>query len=50
MSLLQYGFKHQKINDILAQENEGNEKDSENPQLDLKNSNYDKTFKIKWLH
>ena len=49
MSLLQYGFKRQKINDSLAQENEESEKDPENPQLDLKNSNYDKTFKIKWL-
>ncbi|RIA91906.1 hypothetical protein C1645_821361 [Glomus cerebriforme] len=46
MSLLQYGFKRQKINEPLIQENEQN---SENPQVGLKNSNYNKTFKIKWL-
>jgi hypothetical protein len=46
MSLLQYGFKRQRINDNLTQENE---KNSENPPIDLKNSSINKTFKIKWL-
>jgi hypothetical protein len=46
MSLLQYGFKRQKINVTLIQEDEQNPK---NPQVDLKNSNSNKTFKIKWL-
>jgi Domain of unknown function (DUF4371)/hAT family C-terminal dimerisation region len=46
MSLLQYGFKRQKISDGLTQENKQNPK---NHQRDLKNSNFNKTFKIKWL-
>src|ERR1044072_8924397 len=46
MSLLQYGFKRQKINDGETQENK---KNPENPQMNLKNSNINKTFKVKWL-
>ncbi|CAI2195806.1 4753_t:CDS:2 [Funneliformis geosporum] len=46
MSLLQYGFKSQRISDSSSQKNEQN---SKNPQENLKNSNVDKTFKIKWL-
>jgi len=46
MSLLQYGFKRQRISDGLTQETEQNFKD---PQVDLKNPNSNKTFKIKWL-
>ena len=39
MSLLQYGFKCQKINGTLIQKDEKNPK---NPQVDLKNSNFNK--------
>ncbi len=46
MSLLQYGFKRQKISNGLTQEDKQN---PENHQIDLKNSNFNKTFKIKWL-
>ncbi|GBC07915.1 hypothetical protein RclHR1_07790007 [Rhizophagus clarus] len=46
MSLLQYGFKRQKISDGLTQEDKQNPK---NHQRNLKNSNFNKTFKIKWL-
>ncbi|CAI2197730.1 3756_t:CDS:1, partial [Funneliformis geosporum] len=35
-----------RISDSLSQENKQN---SKNPQENLKNSNIDKTFKIKWL-
>ena len=45
MSLLQYGFKRQKINESLTQKNDQNH---ENPPKDP-SSNLNKIFKIKWL-
>jgi hypothetical protein len=46
MSLLQYGFKRQKINENLNQKNDQN---PENPPKDLSSNLNNKTFKIKWL-
>src|SRR5204862_543277 len=46
MSLLQYGFKRQKINKDSIQENV---QKPENSLKDMKSSNVNKVFKTKWL-